>query len=59
MSALRTLPEHIDELATRLRTGRLSLLGERSADRDERMISGRVDRVLTAMVGCLGLQASM
>ena len=43
LPALRTLPEHIDELATQLRSGRLSVRVERFAGRDERG-GERVDR---------------
>jgi ubiquinone biosynthesis protein len=58
LPALRTLPEHVDELATQLRAGRLSLRVERFADRDERVVSAWIDRFLTAMFGCVGLLAS-
>jgi ubiquinone biosynthesis protein len=58
LPALRALPEHIDELATQLRSGRMSVRVERFADRDERVVSGWVDRVLVATFGCVGLVAS-
>jgi ubiquinone biosynthesis protein len=58
LPALRTLPEHIDELATQLRSGRMSVRVERFADRDERVVSGWIDRVLMAVFGCVGLVAS-
>ncbi len=58
LPALRTLPEHIDELATQLRSGRMSVRVERFADRDERVVSGWIDRMLVALFGCVGLVAS-
>jgi ubiquinone biosynthesis protein len=58
LPALRTLPGHLDELATQLRTGRLSVRVERFADRDERVVSGWIDRVLVGLFGCVGLVAS-
>jgi ubiquinone biosynthesis protein len=58
LPVLRSLPEHIDELATQLRSGRLSVRVERFADRDERVVSGWIDRALTALFGCMGLVAS-
>ena len=51
LPALRTLPEHADELATQLRSGRLSLRVERFAGRDEAVVSGWIDRVLVAVFG--------
>jgi ubiquinone biosynthesis protein len=58
LPVLRTLPEHIDELATKLRSGRLSVRVERFADRDERVVSAWIDRILGAVFGCMGLLAS-
>ena len=55
---LRTLPEHVDELATQLRSGRMSVRVERFAGADERIVSGWIDRVLMAGFGCVGLLAS-
>ncbi len=55
---LRTLPEHVDELATQLRAGRLGVRLERFAGRDEQVVSGWIDRVLVAAFGCFGLLAS-
>ena len=58
LPVLRALPEHVDELATQLRAGRLSLRLERFAGGDERVVSGWIDRVLVAVFGCIGLVAS-
>jgi ubiquinone biosynthesis protein len=58
LPVLRTLPEHIDELATQLRAGRLSVRVERFADRDARVVSGWIDRVMVGLFGCVGLLAS-
>ena len=58
LPALRSLPEHIDELATQLRSGRMSVRVERFADRDEQVVSGWIDRALVAFFGCVGLLAS-
>jgi ubiquinone biosynthesis protein len=58
LPVLRALPEHVDELATQLRAGRLSLRVERFAGGDQRVVSGWIDRVLVAAFGCIGLVAS-
>lgn len=58
LPALRSLPEHIDELATQLRSGRMSVRVERFAGRDELVVSGWIDRALIAFFGCVGLLAS-
>jgi ubiquinone biosynthesis protein len=58
LPALRTLPEHLDELATQLRAGRMSVRVERFAEGDERVVSGWIDRILVAVFGSLGLIAS-
>ena len=58
LPVLRTLPEHIDELATQLRAGRLSVRVERFADRDQQVVSAWIDRILGAVFGCVGLMAS-
>jgi ubiquinone biosynthesis protein len=58
LPALRTLPEHADEIASQLRAGRLSLRVERFAGRDESVVSHWIDRVLIGVFGTLGLLAS-
>ncbi len=58
LPALRTLPGHLDELATQLRSGRMSVRVERFADRDEQVVSRWIDRVLVGLFGCVGLVAS-
>ncbi len=58
LPALRTLPEHADEIASQLRSGRLSLRVERFAGRDEAVVGRWIDRVLVAAFGVIGLLAS-
>jgi ubiquinone biosynthesis protein len=58
LPVLRTLPEHVDELATQLRAGRLSVRTERFAGRDEQVVGGWIDRILVAVFGSMGLLAS-
>jgi ubiquinone biosynthesis protein len=58
LPALRTLPNHLDELATQLRAGRLSVRIEHFADRDEQVVSGWIDRMILGMFGGMGLVAS-
>ncbi len=58
LPALRTLPEHADEIAAQLRSGRLSVRVERFAGRDEQVVGRWVDRVLIGAFGVLGLLAS-
>ena len=58
LPVLRTLAQHVDEVATQLRAGRLSVRVERFADGDERVVSGWIDRILVAVFGCVGLVAS-
>ena len=55
MPVLRGLPDHLDELATQLRSGRLSVRIERFAGEDEAKVDGWVDRVLLAAVGGVGI----
>lgn len=55
---LRTLPEHVDELATQLHAGRMSVRVERFAGADEAVVSGWIDRMLIGAFGCVGLLAS-
>jgi ubiquinone biosynthesis protein len=58
LPALRTLPEHADEIAGQLRAGRLSLRVERLAGRDEAVVGRWIDRVLIGAFGGMGLVAS-
>ncbi len=58
LPALRTLPEHADEIASQLRAGRLSLRVERFAGRDEAIVGRWIDRVLIGAFGGIGLMAS-
>jgi ubiquinone biosynthesis protein len=58
LPALRTLPEHADEIATQLRAGRLTMRVERFAGRDEAVVGRWIDRVLIGAFGGIGLLAS-
>jgi ubiquinone biosynthesis protein len=58
LPVLRDLPEHVDELATQLRAGRLTVRTERFAGEDRRVLSSWLDRILLAGVGVGGALAS-
>ena len=58
LPVLRSVPDHIDELATQLRAGRLGIRVERFAGQDNRVVSHWIDRVLTGLIGAFGLIAS-
>jgi ubiquinone biosynthesis protein len=56
---LRVLPEHLDELATQLRTGRMRVRVDRfGGGGDGPAVSAWIDRVLVAVFGCVGLLSS-
>ncbi len=52
---LRTLPEHVDELATQLRAGRMSVRVSRYAAEDRAVVDGWIDRILLALIGSAGV----
>jgi len=54
LPVLRALPEHVDELATQLRSGRLTVRVDRFSGQDERVVGRWVDRALMAAVGGAG-----
>lgn len=58
LPALRTLPEHADEIASQLRAGRLSLRVERFAGRDEAVVGRWIDRLMIGAFGGIGLLSS-
>jgi ubiquinone biosynthesis protein len=59
LPVLRALPEHLDELATQLRTGRMRVRVDRFGDDgDGPAVSAWIDRVLVAVFGCVGLLSS-
>ncbi|MGA8372393.1 MAG: AarF/UbiB family protein [Acidimicrobiales bacterium] len=58
LPVLRGLPDHVDELATQLRAGRLRMQVERYGGEDRRVIDGWLDRILTVVIGAVGTLAS-
>lgn len=58
MPVLRGLPDHVDELATQLRAGRMSVRIERFAGDDEAKLDHWIDRVLITVVGASGIVAA-
>ena len=55
---LRTLPGHLEGIASQLRSGRLAVRVERFGGADRAVVGGWVDRVLFAAIGMFGLVAS-
>jgi ubiquinone biosynthesis protein len=58
LPSLRTLPGHVEAIATQLRRGRLSLRVERFAGADREVVDEWVDRAIFAAMGLLGMIAS-
>jgi ubiquinone biosynthesis protein len=58
LPALRTLPSHVEAVASQLRSGRLTTRQERYAGNDRRVVTGWIDRVLFATIGMIGLLSS-
>ncbi|HEY6395866.1 MAG TPA: AarF/UbiB family protein, partial [Solirubrobacteraceae bacterium] len=58
LPALRTLPEHAEELASQARSGRLTLRTERYAGSDRSVVEAWLNRVLVALAGGAGALAS-
>ena len=58
LPSLRTLPGHIEGIATQLRSGRLTTRVERYAGNDRRVVDAWIDRVTFAAIGVLGLLSS-
>ena len=55
---LRGLPEQVDELATQLRDGRMSVRVQRFAENDQTVVDRWIDRALLAFVGSAGALVS-
>jgi ubiquinone biosynthesis protein len=58
LPALRTLPEHVEELASQARSGRLTVRTERYAGSDRSVVEAWMNRVLVALAGGAGALAS-
>lgn len=58
LPALRTLPGHLEGIASQLRSGRLGVRVERFAGPDRAVVGGWIDRVVFAAIGMFGLLAS-
>jgi ubiquinone biosynthesis protein len=58
LPALRTLPEHAEELASQARSGRLTVRTERYAGSDRSVVEGWLNRVLVALAGGAGALTS-
>jgi ubiquinone biosynthesis protein len=58
LPALRTLPEHVETLATQLRAGRLVVRTERYSGTDRRVVDAWLNRVLVAGASGFGALAS-
>jgi ubiquinone biosynthesis protein len=55
LPSLRTLPGHLEAVATQLRSGRLTTRMERYAGNDRAVVDAWIDRVTFAAVGVIGL----
>lgn len=55
---LRSMPEHLDEIATQLRAGHLSVRVERFAGEDANTVDRWIDRAIVAVVGTASVVAS-
>ncbi|MDQ6819196.1 MAG: AarF/UbiB family protein [Actinomycetota bacterium] len=58
LPALRTLPEHAEELASQARSGRLTVRTERYAGADRSVVETWLNRVLVALAGGAGALTS-
>jgi ubiquinone biosynthesis protein len=58
LPSLRTLPGHVEAVATQLRSGRLSVRTERYAGADREVVDAWVDRVVFAAMGLIGMVAA-
>jgi ubiquinone biosynthesis protein len=58
LPSLRTLPGHVEGIATQLRSGRLSLRMERYAGNDRSVVDAWIDRVIFAAIGIVGVLSS-
>src|SRR3954447_8573242 len=55
LPSLRTLPGHLEAVATQLRSGRLTTRVERFSGGDRSVVDGWIDRVTVAGVGVVGM----
>jgi ubiquinone biosynthesis protein len=55
LPSLRTLPGHLEAVATQLRSGRLTTRVERYSGSDRRVVDAWLDRVTFAAVGLVGM----
>jgi ubiquinone biosynthesis protein len=58
LPVLRGLPDHVDELATQLRAGRMRVQVERFAGEDKRVVDAWLDRILIVVIGGIGALSS-
>ena len=58
LPVLRTLPGHLEGIASQLRVGRLGIRVERFAGPDRAVVGAWIDRVVFAAIGMFGLVAS-
>jgi ubiquinone biosynthesis protein len=58
LPSLRTLPAHMEGIATQLRSGRLNLRLEQYAGSDRAVVDAWIDRVTFAAIGIVGLLSS-
>jgi ubiquinone biosynthesis protein len=58
LPSLRTLPGHMEGIATQLRGGRLSMRVERYAGDDRAVVDAWIDRIIFAAIGIVGLVTS-
>ncbi len=58
LPSLRTLPGHVEGIATQLRGGRLSMRVEQFAGGDRDVVDAWLDRIIFAAVGVLGLMSA-
>ncbi len=58
LPVLRGLPDHLDELATQLRSGRMRVQVERFAGEDKQVVDGWLDRILMVAIGGFGTLSS-
>jgi ubiquinone biosynthesis protein len=58
LPVLRGLPDHVDELATQLRAGRMRVQMERFAGDDRQVVDGWLDKILIVVIGGFGTLSS-
>jgi ubiquinone biosynthesis protein len=58
LPVLRGLPDHVDELATQLRAGRMRVQMERFAGEDRQVVDGWLNKILIVAIGGFGTLSS-